>query len=148
MGWDDDVFGAHERTLDEKGRVVLPPGFRRTLEGTAFLVRLDGCLGLWNRKQFDAATERVRDSVRMGVAPKNAMRAFFGRVFEAAVDAQGRLLLPAELRAEAALDRDVTVAGLKEHIEIWDADRWRAMTAEVEDSSDFTDVVMGLGVGL
>jgi MraZ protein len=148
MGWEQDVFGAHERTLDEKGRVVLPPTFRRVLDGTAFLVRLDGCLGLWNRQQFDAAAERVRDSVRMGVAHKNAMRAFFGRVFEAAVDGQGRLLLPADLRLEAGLERDITVAGLKEHIEIWDAERWRAMAAEAEESTDFTDVVMGLGMTL
>ncbi len=142
------MYGAHERTLDDKGRLVLPPSFRRALGEVAYLVRLDDCVGVWDRAQFDQATERVRDSVRLGVAPKNAMRAFFARVFEVSVDVQGRVLLPAELRSVAALEREVVVTGQKDHVEIWDAGRWARVTDAVSEDFDFTDVVMDLGVGL
>ncbi len=148
MASDVHVYGVHERTLDEKGRLVLPAPFRRALQDGAFLVRLDDCIGVWNREQFDAATERVRDSVRMGVAPKNAMRAFFARVAEVGVDTQGRVLVPTDLRSGAGLERDAVVTGQKAHIEIWEPARWRAVTEQVEEQFDFTDVVMDLGVSL
>lgn len=148
MGAEDQVFGRHERTLDDKGRLVLPSIVRGALGDTAFLVRLDGCIGIWNRGQFDTASERVRDSVRLGVAPKNAMRAFFARVFQVAIDSQGRVLIPAELRSDVGLEREVVITGQKSHVELWEPGRWAEITTEVEEQFDFTDAVMDLGLGI
>ena len=39
-------------------------------------------------------------------------------------DRQGRVAIPQGLRDLAGLSRDVTVAGMYDHIEIWDAARW------------------------
>ena len=35
------------------------------------------------------------------------------------IDAQGRLLIPPLLRAHAEIEREVTIAGVGSHIEIW-----------------------------
>jgi MraZ protein len=42
------------------------------------------------------------------------------------VDKQGRILVPPYLRDYAALDREVTVAGVGPKIELWDKDRFES----------------------
>ena len=55
---------------------------------------------------------------------------------ETELDKQGRVSLPAALLQHAKLDRDVVVAGVHDHLEIWDRDAWRLELAEVEGSAE------------
>ncbi|HME70933.1 MAG TPA: division/cell wall cluster transcriptional repressor MraZ, partial [Myxococcota bacterium] len=43
---------------------------------------------------------------------------------ECPIDSQGRILVPPYLREHAALDRDVTIAGVGKRIELWDKSRF------------------------
>jgi MraZ protein len=45
-------------------------------------------------------------------------------------DGQGRVAIPPHLREYAALDREVVVTGAFDHIEIWNAQRFRERDAE------------------
>ena len=61
-------------------------------------------------------------------------RFFFSVAAECAVDPQGRLLLPQNLREFASIEKDVTVTGMQDHAEIWDTAKWtEAQTAISED---------------
>ena len=42
-------------------------------------------------------------------------------------DKQGRILLPANLRQHAKLEKDVTVIGVGRHAEIWNTQAWQQM---------------------
>ena len=46
---------------------------------------------------------------------------------------QGRILLPAELRSYAGLEKDVTIIGNRNHAEIWATDVWNARRAAVSN---------------
>ena len=48
-------------------------------------------------------------------------------------DKQGRILLPAELRSYAGLEKDVTIIGNRNHAEIWATDVWNARRAAVSN---------------
>jgi MraZ protein len=61
-------------------------------------------------------------------------RHFFSAAMEADLDKQGRVILSAALLEHAKLGRDVVVAGVHDHLEIWDRDIWRRELAEVEGS--------------
>jgi len=58
------------------------------------------------------------------------LREFERRIFPSAseveLDAQGRIVLPAKLRSYAHLESEVTVTGVRDHIEIWDRATWQA----------------------
>ena len=43
------------------------------------------------------------------------------------MDEQGRIKIPPSLRTVAGLEKDVTIVGLRERLEIWDTARWNAM---------------------
>ena len=45
------------------------------------------------------------------------------------MDAQGRILVPPELRRYAELDREAYVVGVNTSIEIWSPARWESVTA-------------------
>ena len=45
------------------------------------------------------------------------------------------LMIPAPLLAHAQLGREVVVAGLRDHVEIWDREAWGHELAEIEGSA-------------
>ena len=55
----------------------------------------------------------------------------FSTACEGVPDKQGRSLLPAELRAYAGLEKDVTIIGNRNHAEIWATEVWNARRAAV-----------------
>ena len=63
-------------------------------------------------------------------------RFFFSGATETELDKQGRVSVPAALLEHAKLGRDVVVAGVHDHLEIWDRAAWRQELAEVEGSAE------------
>ena len=63
-----------------------------------------------------------------------------GTVGAVARDAQGRILIPANLRTFAELQKDVTVIGQLDHAEIWNSDKWRAYNDEIDAEVVAADV--------
>jgi MraZ protein len=46
------------------------------------------------------------------------------------------MVLPAALLETAGIQREVTVAGVYDHLEIWDRAKWRVHLHEVEGSAE------------
>jgi MraZ protein len=125
--------------------LILPARFRDQLEGGAVMAKaLDGCLAVYPLAEFDQVARRLRETRGRGPVERQAARTFFAGAVEIAPDKQGRVAIPQHLREYAALDRDVIVAGNFDHIELWDAQRFRehdrvgtASIVEGEGINDF-----------
>lgn len=63
-------------------------------------------------------------------------RFLFSGATEAEPDRQGRVMIPPVLVSRAKLDREVVVAGVRDHVEIWDRATWRAHLEDVEGSAE------------
>ena len=63
------------------------------------------------------------------------MRVFFAGACDVEIDKQGRILLPTQLREYAGLEKDVVLAGVLNHVEIWNPDRWH----EINDPDNFDE---------
>ena len=122
-------IGKHDRSLDDKGRLVLPSGFRRAFEdaGGGVLAPWDRCLGLWTRDHFEVVMNKLLDKVSNEEADDDVVRVFASAAADVQLDAQGRFVLPEDQRRHAAIARDVTVLGQHNRIEIWDAERFGAV---------------------
>jgi len=122
-------IGKHDRSLDDKGRLVLPSGFRRAFEdaGGGVLAPWDRCLALWTRDDFEVVMDKLLAKVRDGEADDDVVRLFSGAAADVQLDAQGRFVLPEEHRSHADITREVKVLGQHTRIEIWDAHRFAAM---------------------
>ena len=122
-------IGKHDRSLDDKGRLVLPSGYRRAFEdaGGGVLAPWDRCLGLWTRDHFEVVMNKLLDKVSAEEADDDVVRLFAGAAADVQLDAQGRFVLPEDQRRHAAIVRDVKVLGQHNRIEIWDAERFAAV---------------------
>ena len=120
-------FGAHEHTLDGRGRVAIPAVFRRELHGGGVLRPADdGCLELYTHDGFEAKTDEVLGDAdartRIG---RQRRRVFLSRAFGfPQLDQQGRVVIPQEMREHADLDGRVVLVGVGDYVEIWDLERW------------------------
>jgi MraZ protein len=91
---------------------------------------LDGCLAVYTLEEFDRVAQKLTTARERGARERQAARSFFAGTDRVVPDAQGRVPVRPELREYAGLDRDVTVVGGYDHIEIWDRERFRQRDAE------------------
>jgi MraZ protein len=132
------LLGEYEHMIDEKNRLTLPAKFRRAFEDGIVVTRgLDGCVYAWP----PAAFEDYRDTTLSTLHPlsqqgRRMRRHFFSGASETTPDKQGRVSIPPALLEHAKLGRDVVVAGVNDHLEIWDRAAWKRELAEVEGSAE------------
>jgi MraZ protein len=117
--------GASQLTLDEKGRVSIPTRHRDALmaqcEGRLTLTRHpDGCLLVYPRPEWQA---RLKDIAELPYESRALRRLLLGNAADTEIDSAGRVLVPAELRTAARLERDVMLLGMASHFELWDLER-------------------------
>ena len=60
----------------------------------------------------------------MTYVQQRRMRPLFVYASRLELDAQGRILLPQNLRSFAGLTKNVTIVGCNNHAELWDSEEW------------------------
>lgn len=131
-------LGEYEHTLDDKGRLTLPAKFRESFQDGLVLTRgMDGCLFAYPRTDWDALVEsRLATLDPLSRDDRMIQRYFFSGAAEAVPDRQGRVGIPPALASHAGLERDVVVAGVFDHLEIWDRASWRSQLTDVEGRAE------------
>jgi MraZ protein len=131
------LLGTHEHTIDDKNRLTLPAKFRESFaDGLVVSKGLDKCLQAYRREDWDRLVEsRLAPLDPFSQEARRIQRFHFSGAAEAELDKQGRLMLPAPLLEHAQLGREVVVAGMRDHVEIWDREAWRRELAEIEGSA-------------
>lgn len=126
------VKGEFRHSIDAKGRLFIPAKLREEL-GERFTVTrgLDQCLSIYPENEWNALEERIR-ALPMSKA-RDLQRFFFASAFDAELDSQGRILLPAGLRKYAELGKEAVITGVSGHAEIWDAARWDAYNEAITE---------------
>ncbi|MCD7749191.1 MAG: division/cell wall cluster transcriptional repressor MraZ [Oscillospiraceae bacterium] len=119
------MTGEYHHSLDAKGRLFIPARLRDEL-GPEFYVTLsmDKCLCAYSAEQWQIFSDKVN---AMPYVKQRAMRPLYAFASKCELDAQGRVLLPQNLRERAGLVKNVTVLGSDNHAEFWDSDEWDAI---------------------
>jgi MraZ protein len=130
-------LGEYAHTIDDKNRLTLPAKFRERFAGGGVVTRgLDGCLYLYSRDEWDRLVQsRLATLDPLSEEGRVMQRYFFSAAADAEPDKQGRIMLPAPLCEHARLGREVVVAGVYDHLEIWDRAAWREHLKQVEGSA-------------
>lgn len=140
-------MGEYNHTIDAKGRLIIPAKFRDQL-GEAFVITKgnDGCLSIYTNEAWENFLEKITK------LPGNKNSREFVRYFVSSAevveaDKQGRVLIPANLREHAGLDKDVVLAGVIDKIEIWDKERWTSAN-DLDNIDDITENLAELGLSI
>ncbi len=132
-------LGTHTPKLDEKGRIFLPAKFRDELaEGLVVTRGQDRCLAIWPLADFVEQTQQLRSAPSSSKQVRDYQRMLASGASDETLDKQGRLTIPAPLRAYAGLDKEVVVVGAINRVEVWDADAWQSYSEARE--TEFADM--------
>lgn len=124
------LVGTFTHNLDDKGRLTLPAKFREELApGVVVTYGLDDCLVAYPQAAFATIAARLSD---LPMAERPAQRHMFGNAADDIPDKQGRVLIPLHMREYAGLDGEAVIIGLFNRLEIWNPDRWAAVSAQTD----------------
>ncbi len=132
------LLGEYEHTIDDKNRLTLPARFRRAFaEGIVVTRGLDECLYAYAPTAWTQLVERrLAPLDPFSKEGRQMQRFFYAGAVETELDRQGRVTIPPALIQRARLAREVVVAGVNDHLEIWDRAAWQRELAEVEGSAE------------
>ncbi|MEX2479722.1 MAG: division/cell wall cluster transcriptional repressor MraZ [Gammaproteobacteria bacterium] len=116
--------------LDAKGRLAVPARFRErlaALDSSDLVLTLnpwDKCLWLYPVMEWELIEEKLSGLSDFNRETRRTKQIMRGHAADVSCDAQGRILLPPELRDIASLEKQVALLGQGNKLEIWDAARW------------------------
>ncbi len=122
-------FGEFEYKIDEKGRVPIPPKFRRELkEGVVLTAGIEKCIIAYPSAEWGKLAATLTTSVTPSKLRK-LNRAIFATAFSVSIDRQGRVALPIPLRQYAGIEDEVVIAGANNYFELWNKTEWESEKA-------------------
>ncbi len=118
--------GHYEHSLDAKHRLSIPSRYRAAFsDGLVLAKDSDACISVWTPEGQESIIARALSGKNpLGRDYKQIQRYFQANSFPLELDASGRVILPPPLLAHAGIEKDVIVAGLGDHLEVWDRGRW------------------------
>ena len=131
------LIGEYELSIDEKNRLLIPSEIRKSMDpnrdGDAFFL----VLGL-NRKPWlypELLYEQMVFQERPEITPGEEQLAFdhvnFALASKLPMDSQGRLLIPEKTLRRSDLQKEVTLIGARDHLEIWNRTDWESWREEL-----------------
>lgn len=127
-------IGEFDYKVDEKGRVPVPPRFKRELkDGVVLTSGAEKCINVYTLSEWKKlATTLTSNSVSANKL-RRLNRAIFATAFSTFVDGQGRVALPIPLREHADIVDEVVIIGANTYFEMWNKVLWeeeRAISQE------------------
>ena len=131
------LYGEYDITIDEKNRLLIPAEVRRSLDperdGEAFFVIIG-----WNRKTwmypergYEELVAKIASTMPPGEDKLAFEQIYFATANRVEWDKQGRLLVPESSRRRTNLNRDITMIGARDHLELWNKEDWEVRREEL-----------------
>lgn len=141
-------IGEYNHNLDDKGRLAIPAKFRLLLKkGGVATKGLDRCLFLYTKDQWEKIAQKLSALPLSQAKARTLARHFLAGAMNLEFDNQGRVTLPEYLRDFANLKKNIIVAGLYNHLEIWNKDDWDKYKLEADkNSNDIAEELGNLGI--
>lgn len=125
-------IGTFKHNLDPKNRIIMPAKFRQELGDSFFVTKgLGGCLLAMPADKWESLLNQIES--RPMPEAQALQRFFCAGADEAVPNAQGRFVIPDELRKHAGIDKEVTIVGTGKHVEIWSSEKWDEITRASEE---------------
>lgn len=130
--------GNSEHTLDAKGRLNFPSRYRD-------IVRQDGsdvlmvtpwigeCLRVYTFSGWEIVEDTLLSQPTNEPRVIAMIRSIVSKVAECNLDKQGRILLPASLRTEMKIEKEIVLNGMLNFAEIWSKDGWLVNEQKLKD---------------
>lgn len=142
-----NLLGEYEISLDSKGRIMLPAGFRKQLPegaGERFVINrgFENCLTLYPLDTWNEIAAQVDKLSDFKPKVREFKRLFRNGASYVDVDSAGRVLIPKMLLEHAGISKELVFTAQGDKVELWDKDTYYAYISDHKDNfSDLADEV-------
>lgn len=136
-------FGEYRHTLDDKGRLRMPAKLKETLSADFIVTKgTSSCLFVFPKSYFEQEFLNKLSAVPTFSEAQHSIRLLLSSSSPAQEDAQGRFLLPQNLKDFAHIAKNVVFLGVGNRIEIWSEEVWNNYRG---DDESYDTVMKTLG---
>lgn len=140
-----------EHNLDEKGRLNIPSRFREVLrqayDDKIIVTNWHKCLKAYPLAVWEDIETTLLNQGKKQPGMDSFIRYVISGVTECPLDKQGRILLPATLRTDFHITKEVMLNGMLDHFEIWNKAAWDSETQQTRDNfRNFEQSLSTLGI--
>jgi MraZ protein len=129
-------LGEYEYKIDDKGRVPIPPKFRRELkDGLILAPGPETCIVAYGLAEWMKMSENLTAGSLAPAKLRRLGRAIFATAFSLTLDGQGRVALPITLREYARIGDELVVVGANTYLEMWNRELWVAEKTDAQEQA-------------
>jgi MraZ protein len=131
--------GSYEYSVDNKGRINIPAKLKKYVSPEAndtFVVTrgFEKCLFIYPQDEWNKYEESIRALSQTNPQHRFFMRVLLEKATESQLDGQSRITIPKDLLQYAAIESEVLILGVLEHIEVWNPKEYEQYLAAQENS--------------
>lgn len=131
------LLGEHRQAINSNGQLVIPEKVLTELDGDLVVTRgFERNLLLFREREWRELAEKLLAEPISNREVRDLRRRFFSAAEVMLPDANGRVTLPASLRAFAGINGEVILAGMFDYFELWSVEQWFPLKESVEANSD------------
>ncbi len=127
------LTGTYPRSFDDKKRLGLPKRVREQLHEPAQVYVTPGpdqCLWLYSGDGLEQLAAKLDQAPATDAEARVFRRLYFAQTEAVDVDRTGRILISDRLLQFAGLQKEVVLIGVRDHLELWDAQRWQTYLSQ------------------
>lgn len=137
------LMGKFSHNLDAKKRLFIPAKHREQLGDTFVITRnVDKCLSVFSMEEWEKYTDKLEQLPT--TQAREIARFIYSNAADVQPDAQGRVLIPADLLEYAGIVKNVVVIGCGRRAEIWAEEVWNEKNS-VQNADALTEQMIALG---
>ncbi len=139
--------GLYRHGVDSKNRITIPAGWRAIAEGDLY-ARLDSAgnyVSILTEEELEKIIAELRALTDVSPVQRDQwIRKVSSGAQLCSADKQGRMVLPPEFCAKAALQGEVVLVGVMGQFQIWNSERWAAQQTAEEEGNQVLSNRFGL----
>ena len=135
--------GEYEYKVDNKGRLPLPPKFRKDMDDGLFLTMgADSCITAYTKTDWAKMTSNEAPTgFFISEDERKLNRFIYSNANEVSIDNQGRIALPSALRERCGISDTARIIGVNNYFEIWTPDGLRKEQLSADEARQLVDKI-------
>ena len=128
-------LGEYSPSITEGSRIALPKKLREQIRGDEVILSrgFEKCVFIYDKEDWVTESNKQIDNPINDKRTRELKRYMYASATDVAIDEQGRVVLPTNLKTYADLNKKTVVIGAGDHVEVWDAEVWKDYLAKISE---------------